>query len=110
MLLHLGQDRSVRLDQVEALLDFGLFAKSPSNREFLEVARSERRLDAPAALKAQAVVVTGARVLVSPLSRFTLARRAELIRSGRKTDGTQPNKTGPVKRPARRGNRPTPPP
>lgn len=110
MLLHLGGDRSVRLDEVEALLDFGLFAKTPSNREFLEVARSEKRLETSAARRAEAVVVAGERVLLSPLSHFTLARRARLGVIGRKGAGVQADKPGRLKRPAKQGNLPPPTP
>lgn len=82
MLLHLGEDRTVSLDRVEALFDFGLFARLPANRDFLEMARSEKRLLQVSTLPAKTVVVAGEKVFLSPLSRATLARRSALGPAG----------------------------
>ncbi len=90
MLLHLGGDRSVRLAEVEALLDSRLFIRSPANREFIDLARSEGRLAARTERPARTVVVTGGPILLSPLSRATLTRRA----TARLGSGTGPVSKG----------------
>lgn len=66
----------MRLDAVEALLDRHLFDRLPVNRQFLALARSDGRLEAlPRDEAAQTVVLAGKRVILSPLSRRTLATR-----------------------------------
>jgi len=76
VLLHLGGNRSVRLAEIEALFDSSLFVRSPVNREFIDLARSEGRLAARTEQPARTVVITGGPILLSPLSRATLTRRA----------------------------------
>ncbi len=95
MLLHLGEDRSVRLDEVEALLDFRLFVDCPANRDFLHVARGEGRVRGTAKIEGETLVLAGDRLFLSALSRATLARRA--------TTGWP--LLPPMKSPARIGNR-----
>ncbi|RJQ07634.1 MAG: DUF370 domain-containing protein [Bacillota bacterium] len=77
MLLHLGENRSVRLDRVEAVFDYHLFKSHLVNRQFLDLARSEGRLEGRRD-GAQSVILSGRRVILSILSRQTLARRAGL--------------------------------
>lgn len=76
MLLHLGEDRYVRLDEVVAILDYRLFAGAAANRDFLQLSRSERRLEGTCELAPETAVIADDRVVLSPLSRQTLARRA----------------------------------
>ncbi len=76
MLLHIGDDRSVRLRDVEAIFDAGLFvSRNPANREFLASARAGGRVEGGESPPGS-LVLAGRRVLLCPLSRFTLARRA----------------------------------
>ena len=77
MLLHLGEDRVIRLSEVVALLDYSIFRRNPVNKEFLGLARSEARLErGTEAHPVETVVLAGPRVLLSSLSRHALARRA----------------------------------
>lgn len=77
MLFHLGEDRSLRLDRLTALLDFGLFLRNPGNREFLQLAGSEGRLEGvPSGLSPETLVLAGRQVRLSAISRQTLAARA----------------------------------
>jgi hypothetical protein len=76
MLLHLGGDQAVRITDVEALLDFRLFSRTPANREFLALARSQGRLLTVRGAAAETVVLTRGSVWLSPLSRSALRGRA----------------------------------
>jgi hypothetical protein len=76
MLLHLGEERSVRLETLVAILDYGLFKKA--NAQFLQMAKSEGRLDPGGELPAESVVIAGGRVIFSQLSRKTMTGRAGL--------------------------------
>ncbi len=66
---------TVRLSEVIAILDLKRIAHAPASREYLEVARSERRLEAIPS-DAKSLVVTRKTIFPSPISSITLARRA----------------------------------
>ncbi len=65
----------MRLSEVIAILDLQRTAHAPASREYLEVARSERRLgEIPS--DAKSLVITAKTIFPSPISSVTLARRA----------------------------------
>ncbi len=78
MLLHVGEDLSVRLDSVVAILDRRLFERAPVNAQFLRSARLEGRLEGRLGPEVESVILAGRRVVLSHLSRQTLTRRANL--------------------------------
>ncbi|MDA8346547.1 MAG: DUF370 domain-containing protein [Thermaerobacter sp.] len=66
---------TVRLSEVIAILDLQRAAHAPASREYLEVARSEHRLEGiPSDTKS--LVITAKTIFPSPISSITLARRA----------------------------------
>lgn len=74
MLLLIGDNRTIRAKEIEAIFDYALFARSRPNQDFLEIARSEGRLEG--LVSPASVVVAGDRVILSAVSPATLARRA----------------------------------
>jgi len=75
MLLHVGADRSVRSDDIVAIIDIRMAAQSPSTKEFLEVMKDEGVLEDISEGDPKSFVITGDRVYLSPISALTLSKR-----------------------------------
>lgn len=80
MLLHLGENKAVMLKDVILIMNMENALQSPVNREFLEIARDERRV-VSIAEPAKTLVLAGSRAsstaYLSPVSGNTLCRRGE---------------------------------
>jgi len=80
MLLHLGENKAVLLKDVILILDMEKALDSPVNKEFLEIARDEKRVvsitDSPKTM----VLISKKRTstaYLSPVSGSTLSKRGE---------------------------------
>ena len=74
-LLHIGNDVTVRLGEVLAILDLERTENAPATREYLQMARVEKRLGSMGD-DVKSLVVTERVVHPSPISSVTLHRRA----------------------------------
>jgi hypothetical protein len=80
MLLHLGDNRAVLLKDLIMILNMDTVDASPVNREFLEIARDEKRvvsLTGPHKTLVLAHQGGTSTVYLSPVSGSTLSRRGE---------------------------------
>jgi len=75
MFLHVGADRSVRSDDIVAIIDIRTAAESLATREFLEVMKDEGVLEDISERDPKSFVITGDRVYLSPISALTLSKR-----------------------------------
>jgi len=75
LLLHIGSDVTVRLAEVIAILDLERTENAPATREYLQMARVEKRLG-EIGEDVKSLVVTERMIYPSPISSVTLARRA----------------------------------
>lgn len=73
--MHIGSDVTVRLSEVIAILDRHRAGNAPATRDYLALAKAEKRLGKlPEGTKS--LVITDAAIYTSPISSVTLARRA----------------------------------
>lgn len=77
--LHLGGDIAITSNEVVAILDLDSQALAEASAEFLQIAREEGFVHDLAGDKAKSLIVaTKNRVFLSPISSWTLQRRADL--------------------------------
>ncbi|MCL6450683.1 MAG: DUF370 domain-containing protein [Acetobacteraceae bacterium] len=79
MFLHIGADAIVKLESVVGIFELGTRSSAPATREFLQLARAERRLVEVAFGPPKSFVVTQEAVYLSPISAVTLKKRAGLL-------------------------------
>ena len=89
MFLHLGNDVSIRLKDVIAIHDYGIFS-SGCNREYIGQKEAEGNLVYVVGKKQQgkSLVVTEHAVYVSVISPLTLKRRAGMVTEDEKEQGS----------------------
>ncbi|WP_027355972.1 extracellular matrix regulator RemB [Desulfofundulus thermocisternus] len=79
MFLHLGNDVVIPKRDIVAILNVRV-ENSPVNREFMELARSEKIVQVIADKgKEKSIVLTSNRIYVSPISCSTLKKRAGML-------------------------------
>ncbi|GEM_PF-591151 len=77
--LHLGGDVAITAQEVVAILDLQSQALAEASLEFLEIAKEEGFVHDLAGEKAKSLILaTKNRVFLSPISSWTLQRRADL--------------------------------
>ncbi|MDQ7794629.1 MAG: DUF370 domain-containing protein [bacterium] len=74
--LHIGDDVAVPMAAIVAIIDLEAAGGALCTREFIELARAERRLVEVTTGPPRAAVLTAEEVLLSPISAATLAQRA----------------------------------
>lgn len=79
MFLHLGGDATARLSDIVAILDYRA-ARSAASKEYLQLARSENRLQDISEGDPKAFVITRNTVFLSPISSLTLKKRATFLK------------------------------
>lgn len=77
MFLHVGADVVVSLKRVVAILDLRSSATAESTREFLALAKGEKKVTDISAGDAKSMVLTDNEILLSPISSLTLKKRAD---------------------------------
>ncbi|MDP2859862.1 MAG: DUF370 domain-containing protein [Bacillota bacterium] len=75
MFLHVGADRSVRSDDIIAIIDLRAADLSPATREFLTVMKDEGVLEDISEGDPKSFVIINDRVYLSPISALTLSKR-----------------------------------
>lgn len=75
MLLHVGSQIAIFAKNVVAILDYKAATISPATREFIEVARSERRLKDVSVGQQESILVLDDQVIISPIAASTLRKR-----------------------------------
>jgi hypothetical protein len=75
VILHIGGDQAVRRREIVAIFDRRAVKMSKATKEFLELAQAEGRF-VPCPEEPKSYVVTADKVYASPISVWTLARRA----------------------------------
>jgi extracellular matrix regulatory protein B len=86
MFLHVGADVVVSLKRVVGILDMRSISASDATRDFLSLARSEKRVTDISGGDAKSVVLTDSEVYLSPISSLTLMKRADFLGSNVVTD------------------------
>lgn len=77
--LHLGRDVAITTEEVVAILDLESWAQAEASLEFLAIAKEEGFIQDLAGEKAKSLILaTKNRVFLSPISSWTLQRRADL--------------------------------
>lgn len=74
--VHIGDDVVVPAAAIVAVVNLETTGEAAATREFLELARAERRVAVGPGGGARAAVIAGETVFLSPISASTLARRA----------------------------------
>ncbi len=77
MILHVGEDVTVSLSDIIAILDMRSFNASAANREYLQIAEGEGRVLDISAGSPESVVVTRDKVVISAVTTSTLRKRAQ---------------------------------
>lgn len=77
MILHLGSDMSIRTREVVAIFDLDVIRPSAASREFLEIMESEGKLVRVSSEPPKSAVLTDNALYLSPISSWTILRRAE---------------------------------
>lgn len=77
MILHLGSDMSIRTREVVAIFDLDVIRPSQASREFLEIMESEGKLVRVSSEPPKSAVLTDNALYLSPISSWTILRRAE---------------------------------
>ncbi|MCL6594897.1 MAG: DUF370 domain-containing protein [Firmicutes bacterium] len=77
MILHLGSDMSIRTREVIAIFDLDVIRPSQASREFLEIMESEGKLVRISNEPPKSAVLTENALYLSPISSWTILRRAE---------------------------------
>jgi hypothetical protein len=77
MILHLGSDMSIRTREVIAIFDLDVIRPSQASREFLEIMESEGKLVRISSEPPKSAVLTENALYLSPISSWTILRRAE---------------------------------
>ncbi len=81
MFLHLGNNITIPCKDIVALLDLSTASNSEKTREFLELARVEKRLeDSTDQQKAKTCVLTTDHVYFSSISTATLSKRVNFFK------------------------------
>lgn len=82
MFLHVGSEIMVPIKQIVAIIDFRGTQTSPATREYLDVARTEKRLIDLSGGSPKSVIVTTNQVYLSPISSLTLKKRSDSFMFG----------------------------
>lgn len=80
MLLHIGRDLALRLQDVVIILDRPSSETALSTREFLDISKTEGRFSGVVDEDTKSYVVTKENVYPSPISSTTLSKRAYRFR------------------------------
>lgn len=88
MFLHVGADVVVSVKNVVAILDLRSSKEAESTREFLTLARSQKRVTDIASGDAKSLVLTDTEMILSPISSVTLKKRADSLSTNLVTDLT----------------------
>ncbi|WP_077616208.1 extracellular matrix regulator RemB [Caenibacillus caldisaponilyticus] len=76
MFIHLGEDTVIRIDEVVAIINYGLFLKDEGNKALIERAKMENKLRDIGRQMTKSVVITDKYIYFSPFSPTTLKKRS----------------------------------
>lgn len=76
MFIHLGEDTVIRIDEVVAIINYGLFLKDEVNKALIERAKMENKLCDIGRQMTKSVVITDKYIYFSPFSPTTLKKRS----------------------------------
>ena len=76
MFIHLGEDTVIRIDEVVAIINYGLFLKEEGNKALIERAKMENKLRDIGRQMTKSVVITDKYIYFSPFSPTTLKKRS----------------------------------
>ena len=76
MFIHLGEDTVIRIDEVVAIINYGLFLKDEGNKDLIERAKMENKLRDIGRQMTKSVVITDKYIYFSPFSPTTLKKRS----------------------------------
>jgi extracellular matrix regulatory protein B len=86
MFLHVGADEVISLKRVIAIFDLRTTGLSEATKDFLSLARSEKRVHDVAAGKAKSLILCDNAIYLSPISSMTLKKRSDFLSSHVVTD------------------------
>ena len=75
MLLHIGDDRSIKKEEIIAILDSRVVKKSAITRDFVDRSRSVVNLASPEKQAVKSVIITEEKIYFSAISSTTLKKR-----------------------------------
>lgn len=75
VLLHVGSQVAVTTKKIVAILNYKMVIGSPATKEFVEVARAEKRLRDVSEGRRESVLVLDDEVIISPIAASTLRKR-----------------------------------
>ena len=79
--MHVGGDFVVPTGDIIAIIDANLVETSPVTREFIDLAKSERKVTDIAQGNPKSYVLTDDRLIISPISSLTLQKRGNFLSS-----------------------------
>lgn len=79
MFLHVGADVVVSIKRVISIMDLRSISHAAASREFLSLARTERKIIDVVSENAKSVVLTDDEIYLSPISSLTLKKRADFL-------------------------------
>lgn len=75
MLLHVGSQVAIMTKKIVAILNYKMVIGSPATKEFIEVARAEKRLTDVSEGQRESILVLDDEVIISPIAASTLKKR-----------------------------------
>lgn len=81
MFLHVGGDFVVPTDNIIAIIDANLVEIAPVTREFIELAKSEKKITDITNGNPKSYVLTNEKIIASPISSLTLQKRGNFLNS-----------------------------
>ncbi|HHY37612.1 MAG TPA: DUF370 domain-containing protein [Clostridia bacterium] len=75
MLLHVGSQVAIMTKEIVAILNYKAVIGSPATKEFIEVARAEKRLTDVSDGQRESILVLDNEVIISPIATSTLRKR-----------------------------------
>jgi hypothetical protein len=79
MFLHVGADVVVSIKRVISIMDLHSISHAEATREFLSLARTERKVVDVVSGNAKSMVLTADEIYLSPISSLTLKKRADFL-------------------------------
>lgn len=79
MFIHIGDDQVIRSEEVVAIIDKQLVSSSLINEEMLFNQRKNKQVEEASNDPSKSLVITQDRIYHSPLSVFTLKKRASMM-------------------------------
>lgn len=79
MFLHVGADVVISIKRVIGIMDLRSTSHAEATKEFLSLARTERKIIDVVPENAKSIVLTEDEIYLSPISSLTLKKRADFL-------------------------------